>query len=86
MEKCEMHGNRGSAPLFFLTGLGAGIALTCLLAPRSGAATRRLIGRKVEKGEDWMKDKASAAQNYVKGCGEELSDRVKEVAEVIGRK
>jgi hypothetical protein len=50
MEKVEMNGNRGCGLLFFLTGLGAGIALTVLLAPRSGAATRRLIGRKVEEG------------------------------------
>jgi len=49
-----MNTSGGSALLFFLTGLGAGIALTVLLAPRSGAATRRLIGRRVEEGEDWM--------------------------------
>lgn len=85
MQKVEMNGNRGSALLFFLTGLGGGIALTVLLAPRSGAATRRLIGRKVEEGEDWMKDKAAAARDYVRGHGEELRDRAKEVAEVIGR-
>jgi len=85
MEKVEINGNRGSALLFFLTGLGAGVALTVLLAPRSGAATRRLIGRKVEEGKDWMKDKAGAAQDYVKGRGEELRDRVQEVVKVIGR-
>ena len=80
-----MNGNRGSALLFFLTGLGAGMVLTVLLAPRSGAATRRLIGRKVEERKDWMKDKAAAGQNCVRGYGEELRDRVKDVAEVIGR-
>ena len=80
-----MNGNRGSSLLFFLTGLGAGIALTVLFAPRSGAATRRLIGRKAEEGKDWVQDKAGAAQDYVRSHGEELRDRVKEVAEVIGR-
>jgi gas vesicle protein len=88
MEKVETNGgscHRGSSGLFFLTGLGAGVALAVLLAPRSGAATRRLIRCKVEEGEDWMKDKAAAAQDYVKGHVEELRDRVKEVAEVIGR-
>jgi gas vesicle protein len=85
MEKVEMNSNRGCGLLLFLTGLGVGIALTVLLAPRSGAATRRLIGRKVEEGKDWMKDKAAAAQDYVRGHGEDLCDRVKEVAEVIGR-
>jgi hypothetical protein len=84
-EKVEMNGNRGSALLFFLTGLGVGIALTVLFAPLSGAATRRLIGRKVEEGEDWVKDNAAAAQDYVRDHGEELRDRVKDVAEVTGR-
>jgi len=84
MEKPEMNGNRSSALLYFLTGLGAGIALTVLLAPRSGAATRRLIGRKVEGGENWMKAKAAAAQHYVSSRGAELRDRVKEAAEVLG--
>jgi gas vesicle protein len=85
MQKVEMNGNRGFALLVFLAGLGAGIALMVLLAPRSGAATRRLIGRKVEEGKDWIKDKAAATQDYVRSHGEELRDRVKEVAEVIGR-
>ncbi len=80
-----MNSHRGSALLFFLAGLGTGVALTGLLAPRSGAAMRRLIGRKIEEGEDWMKEKASTAEDYVKGQGEELRDRVKEAAKVIGR-
>jgi gas vesicle protein len=85
MERVEMDSSRISGPLTFLAGLGAGIAVAVLFTPRSGPATRRLVGRTVEKGEDWMKNKATAAQEYVKGCGEELVDRAKEVAEVIGR-
>ncbi len=81
-----MNENRGSALLSFVAGLGAGIALTALFSPRSGAETRRLIGRTVEDGQDWVKDKASEAQDYVTGRGEEFRDRVKEVAEVIGRR
>jgi hypothetical protein len=86
MENIEMNGNRGSALLSFLTGLGAGIALTALFATRSGAATRRLISRRVEEGQDWMKDKAAAAQDCVTGHGEEFRDRVKEAAEVLVRR
>ena len=80
-----MNGNSGSAGLFFLTGLGAGIAVTVLLVPRSGASTRRLIGRKAGEGTDWIKDKAVAAREYVRSHGEELRDRVTEAAHVIGR-
>jgi gas vesicle protein len=80
MEKMEMNCDKGSALVVFLTGLGAGIALTLLLAPRSGAATRRLIGRKVDEGEDWIRDKAEAAQDCVKERVKELRDRVGEMA------
>jgi len=83
VETCCCH--TVSGPLFFLAGLGAGLGLAVLFAPHSGAATRRLIGRKVEEGQDWVKDKAAAAQDCVKGQVEELRGRVKEVAETIGR-
>jgi gas vesicle protein len=85
MQKVGMSCKTGSGALFFLTGVGTGIAVAALLAPRSGAATRRLIGRKVEEGEDWVKEKAAVAQDYVSSRGEKLGNRIREVAEVIGR-
>jgi len=85
MPKVETNGYSGSGPLLFLTGMGTGIAMAILLAPRSGASTRRLIGRKVEEGEDWMKDKAAEAKVYVSCHAEKLGDRIKDVAGVIGR-
>jgi gas vesicle protein len=85
MQKVESSCKTGPSSLMFLTGMGTGIALAVLFAPRSGAATRRLISRKVEEGEDWVKEKAAAAQDYVSDQGEKLGDRIKEVAEVIGR-
>lgn len=69
----------------FLTGLGTGVALTLLLAPLSGTQTRRLIGNKAKAGQNWAKDKAEAAGEYVVSRGEGLRDRAKEVAEVITR-
>lgn len=68
-----------------LTGLGAGIALTLLLAPLSGADTRKLIGRKVKEGEGWVKDQAIATEDYVLAKGAHLRDRAKEMAEGMGR-
>ena len=85
MEKSEMNGNGSSALPFFLTGLGTGIALTLLLAPLSGAETRSLIGCTAKEGEDWVKDKAAAAEDYVATQAGGLHDRVKAVAEVIAR-
>jgi len=83
--KVEVCGNRGSALPFFLIGVATGTALAVLLTPRSGAATRRLIGRTVQEGEDWMKAKATAAQDYVKSREADLRERVKEATEVMGR-
>jgi gas vesicle protein len=85
MEKDEMNENKGFAALCFLTGLATGIAVMALFAPRSGAATRRLIGHKVDEGKDWVKDQALAAQDYVKDQGKELQNRVKEAAQAIAR-
>jgi len=73
-----VNNNRGCGVLFFLCGLATGVVLTALLTPRSGPATRRYIGRKVEEGKDWVKEKADAAQDYVRDQAEELCGRVKE--------
>jgi gas vesicle protein len=84
-DKVEVNGNGGSASPLFWIGLATGIAVMVLIAPRSGAATRRFIGRTVKDGEDWMNAKATVAQDYVKSRGADLRERVRDVAEVIGR-
>ena len=84
-EKVDMNCSRSSALTLFLTGLGTGIAFSLLLAPRSGSATRGLIVGKVGDAEGWVKDKAAATRDYVETQGAEVRNRIKEVAEVIGR-
>ena len=69
----------------FILGLGAGVLLTLLYAPLSGEKTRRLISRRVQEGEDWVNDQASAAQDYVTSTAGGLRDKAREVAEVIAR-
>jgi gas vesicle protein len=85
MENPEMNGNRSSAIQPFLCGLGTGVALALLFAPRSGAETRRMIGRTAKDGEGWIKEKAGAAKEYVETHVTDLRERAKEVAAVIGR-
>jgi gas vesicle protein len=51
-------------PLVFLTGLAAGGAAALLLAPQSGARTRRQIARKTED-----------IQSYAQDLGEELIEK-----------
>ena len=86
MRKTEMDCEKSATLPYFLTGLGVGIAVTLLLAPMTGAATRRMIGRKVKDGENWVKDTSEAAKDYVLTHGADLRDRAKDVAEVISRK
>lgn len=57
---------------FFLAGLATGAALALLLSPRSGAATRRFIGRKVGEGKDLLRSRVQAAQERIQASGEPL--------------
>lgn len=85
MEKTECNIGLSSSLMIFLGGVGAGVALAGLLTPRSGAATRRIIGRKVEDGTEWVKEKAATAEEFVRTQAGELRGRVKDVASAIGR-
>jgi len=68
-----------------LAGLASGFVLAVLIAPRPGAATRKLIGRKVRVGEDWVEEQAGAVKEWVVTQGADLRDRVSSVAEAITR-
>lgn len=74
MERLNLDCCKGSTALLFLGGLSTGIALTVLFAPRSGADTRRLLGRKAEE-----------AQNFVKGHAGEVEERAKVAVGAIAR-
>lgn len=68
---------------FFVAGLIAGAGLALLLAPRSGVATRRAIGRRAGEGIDLLKAGASAGRDYISSCGADLRDLVKGTAEPV---
>ena len=74
--------NCSSMPMF-MAGLGTGVAFALLLAPRSGDATRNMIGRKVKEGGDWVKGQADEAEGYMKTQGAALRDKVNAVADAV---
>ena len=76
-----MNSNKNVILPFFLAGLGSGIALTLLLAPRSGYATRNMLGRRFKEGQDWIKESAAAAEDCAIANAKELSNRVKNLKE-----
>lgn len=88
MDKIQNRESCCSVPnsaLFFLTGLGTGVALTLLLAPLSGDATRSLVRRKMKDGKEWVTAKAAGAGDYVAAQANDLRDRAADVAEAITR-
>ncbi len=77
-----MNCNKNSVLPFFLAGLGSGITLTLLFAPRSGFATRSILGRKAADAESWVKEKAALAEDFALTNAKDLRDRVKTMVEV----
>jgi hypothetical protein len=72
MEQPRSNGGVHSYSPYFVAGLIAGAGLALLLAPRSGAATRRAIGRKAGEGIDLLKAGATAGRDYISSCGADL--------------
>jgi gas vesicle protein len=53
--------NKNISSSCFLIGLGTGVALTVLFAPRSGRAARQLIRRKAQEKTEMLNAKAEMA-------------------------
>ncbi len=61
---------------FFLLGLGLGVAVGILFAPKSGEETRHLIRSKADEGKDYLSRRSSE----VKESANELVERGKAAA------
>ena len=70
--------NRNATLRLFLTGLGTGFALAIFFAPRSGRASRHIIGRKAQEGTETLTTAAVAGRDYIERQGSELRDRTQE--------
>jgi hypothetical protein len=67
-----MNCNRSTPLVMFLTGLGTGIGLATLLAPRSGRDTSP-HRRKVEEGEDWIEEPGGRGARLRQESGWEIA-------------
>jgi hypothetical protein len=63
---------------YLLTGLGAGILVGGLFAPRSGDASRRLILRKAQKTKRAVETAAGEGTRYITRRGTEVLDQAGE--------
>ncbi len=71
----------GNALPWFLFGLGLGAAMGLLLAPQSGADTRRTLGKKVQKLKHLAEDKLEDAMDTAGKKGRQLREALAEAAD-----
>src|SRR2546425_11561834 len=74
---------------YFAVGLGIGVAVGLLLAPRSGEQTRQLLLDKAGEGKDYLRTKADESKEFVRRRGADLresaSDLIDRSKDAIGR-
>ena len=51
---------------YFIVGIGVGVAVGMLLAPRSGEETRRILREKADEGKDYVRARADEGKEYVR--------------------
>jgi gas vesicle protein len=59
---------------YFVVGLGIGVAVGLLMAPRSGEETRQLLRTKADEGTEFLRSKADEGREFVRRRGTELRD------------
>jgi gas vesicle protein len=59
---------------YFIVGLGVGVAVGLLMAPRSGEETRRILRTKADEGADFLRTKADEGKEFVRRRGTELRE------------
>ena len=59
---------------YFIVGVGIGVAVGMLLAPRSGEETRQLLRDKADESKDFLRAKADESREFVRKRGSELRD------------
>jgi len=59
---------------YFAVGLGIGVAVGLLLAPRSGEETRQILLDKAGEGKDYLRTKAEESKDFVRRRGTEFRE------------
>jgi Gas vesicle protein len=59
---------------YFIVGLGIGVAVGLLMAPRSGEETRQILRSKADEGAEFLRAKADESKEFVRRRGGELRE------------
>lgn len=70
--------DQNSGISYFIVGVGVGVALGMLFAPRSGEETRQILREKADEGKDYIKTRADEGRDYVRRRGADLRDSASE--------
>ena len=74
---------------YFIVGLGIGVTVGLLMAPRSGEETRQILRTKADEGAEFLRTKADEGKEFVRRRGTELresaSDLIDRSKEAITR-
>jgi gas vesicle protein len=65
--------NLPSKTLYLLAGIGVGVAVGILYAPKSGRETREVLARKTSEGMDYVRSKARDMLNVVERSKQMIS-------------
>jgi len=65
---------QNSGITYFVVGLGIGVAVGLLMAPRSGEETRQYLRTKADEGTDYLRAKADEGKEFVRRRGTELRE------------
>jgi gas vesicle protein len=65
---------QNSGITYFVVGLGIGVAVGLLMAPRSGEETRQFLRTKADEGTDYLRTKADEGKEFVRRRSTELRD------------
>ena len=66
---------------YFVVGVGIGVAVGLLLAPRSGEETRRLLRSKAEEGSEALRKKTEEGREYLKRRTSEIRDSASDLVD-----
>lgn len=68
---------------YFFLGLGIGVAVGLLFAPKSGAETRELIAEKAEEGKEYLKRRSEELKDQATDLLDKSKQRVQQQREQL---
>jgi gas vesicle protein len=66
---------------YFIVGLGVGVAVGMLMAPRSGDETRQILRAKADESTEFLRAKADEGRDYVRRRSSDLRDSASDLVD-----